>query len=170
MTGRLIVATTLEAARPRPAFHPPSNRRGSQTGIPSALKQTWKSNIGGRLSPVTVAGGKVFVTQVDSHTVHALDAGNGRKLWKFTTGGRVDSPPTLYDGLVLFGSADGYIYCLLAADGELVWRFLASPQKLKTVAFDQLESVWPVHGSVLVKNGVAYAAAGRCSARTWTAA
>jgi outer membrane protein assembly factor BamB len=147
-----------------PTYRGNNARSGStQMDIPSTLKQTWETDVGGRLSPVTVAGGKVFVTQVDAHTVHALDAANGRKLWQFTAGARVDSPPTLYDGLALFGSADGYVYCLRAADGELVWRFLASPEKLNTVAFDQLESVWPVHGSVLVKNGVAYAAAGRCS-------
>ena len=34
---------------------------------------------------------------------------------------------------------------------------------MKTVALDQLESVWPVHGSVLVDRGVAYVAAGRSS-------
>ena len=142
-----------------------NNARSGSTGtnIPSALKHTWEANIGGRLSAVIVADSKVFVAGVDAHTVHALDAANGKKLWQFTAGARVDSPPTFYSGLVLFGSADGYIYCLHASDGALVWRFLASPQRLNTVAFDQIESVWPIHGSVLVKNGVAYAAAGRCS-------
>lgn len=156
-------------SRPRtagdwPTYRGNNARNGSTaTSIPSALKRTWKANIGGRLSGVTVADGKVFVAQVDAHTVHALDAAKGEKLWQFTAGARVDSPPTFYNGLALFGSADGYVYCLRASDGELVWRFLASPQKMNAVAFDQLESVWPIHGSVLLRKGVAYAAAGRCS-------
>jgi hypothetical protein len=53
---------------------------------------------------------------------------------------------------VLFGSADGWIYCLAASDGALVWRFRAAPKDLRLTAFEQLESVWPVHGSVLVQD------------------
>jgi outer membrane protein assembly factor BamB len=147
-----------------PTYRGNNARSGSAgTNIPSVLNHAWKANIGGRLSGLTVAGGSVFVARVDAHTVHALDAVTGEQLWQFTAGARVDSPPTIHSGLALFGSADGYIYCLRASDGELVWRFLASPQKLNAVAFDQIESVWPIHGSVLLKNGVAYAAAGRCS-------
>ena len=62
---------------------------------------------------------------------------------------------------MLFGSADGWVYCLRAADGALAWRFLAAPCERRIVCFDQLESAWPVHGSVLVREGVAYVAAGR---------
>ena len=32
-------------------------------------------------------------------------ARRGRVLWRATAGGRVDSPPTLYKGLAIFGSA-----------------------------------------------------------------
>ena len=147
-----------------PTYRGNSARSGStETDLASDLKRLWKTDVGERLTAVTVADGKVFVADVDAHTVHALDALTGDKLWQFTAGTRVDSPPTIHNGLALFGSADGYIYCLRISDGAQVWRFLAAPHKLNAVAFDQLESVWPVHGSVLVKNGVAYAAAGRCS-------
>ena len=44
-------------------------------------------------------------------------------VWSFTTGGRVDSPPTIWKGRALFGSADGHVYCVRASDGKLVWRF-----------------------------------------------
>jgi len=57
-----------------------------------------------------------------------------------------------------------------AADGVLAWRFLAAPTHMQAVAFDQIESVWPVHGSVLVHTpygpearAVAYVSAGRSS-------
>ena len=141
-----------------------SARSGSKgLAVPSDLKGIWKTDIGGRLSAVTVAEGKVLVAQADTHTVYVLDAGSGKVLWRFTAGGRVDSPPTLYGGLVLFGSRDGFVYCLRSSDGALVWRFLAAPDKISAVAYEQVESLWPVHGSLLVSNGVVYAAAGRSS-------
>jgi hypothetical protein len=62
---------------------------------------------------------------------------------------------------VLFGCADGWVYCLRVSDGRLVWRFRAAPQERRVVVDEQLESVWPVHGNILVMEGVAYMAAGR---------
>jgi hypothetical protein len=123
----------------------------------------WRSHIGGRLSGLVASGGKVFAASVDEHTVYALDGGDGTTLWTYTAGGRVDSPPTFYKGMVLFGSADGWVYALRAADGKLAWRFRAAPQERRVFVNGQLESVWPVHGSVLVKNGAAIVAAGRSS-------
>jgi hypothetical protein len=65
--------------------------------------------------------------------------------------------------LVLFGCRDGWVYCLRAGDGQLAWRFRAAPEDRRIVAFDQVESAWPVPGSVLVLDGVAYVCAGRSS-------
>jgi len=92
-----------------------------------------------------------------------LDVKDGRQVWEFATGARVDSPPTYHRGTVVFGSSDGSVYCLRADDGQLVWRFRAAPATRLIGAFGQLESAWPVHGSVLVLKGVAYFAAGRSS-------
>ena len=67
----------------------------------------------------------------------------------------------VHEGRVLFGSADGYVYCLRATDGELIWRFRAAPEDRRLSAWEQIESVWPVHGNVLVQDGVVYCVAGR---------
>ncbi|MFH1265183.1 MAG: PQQ-binding-like beta-propeller repeat protein, partial [Planctomycetota bacterium] len=145
-----------------PTYRHDAARSGStKSPIPAKLKPAWHADLGGRLTSVVIAEGKLLVAQVDAHTVHALDADDGRPIWTFTAGGRVDSPPTVFGGLVLFGSADGRVYCLRAEDGALVWRFLAAPVDRRIGSFDQLESVWPVHGSVLVRDGIAYATAGR---------
>ncbi len=48
-----------------------------------------------------------------------------------------------------------------AGDGELVWRFRASPEDRLLVAMQSLESVWPVPGSVLVRDGKVWFTAGR---------
>ena len=132
-----------------------------KTAVPAELKRTWQTELGGRLSSVVVAGGRVLVAAIDAHTVHALDAGTGKPAWSYTAGSRVDSPPTVYRGRVLFGSADGWVYCLRATDGQLVWRFLAAPADRRLVASDQVESPWPVSGSVLVQGGRVYGVAGR---------
>jgi outer membrane protein assembly factor BamB len=90
-----------------------------------------------------------------------MDVRSGQPAWSYTVGGRVDSPPTISRGRVLFGSADGWVYCLRAADGRLAWRFRAAPQEQRVMAHDQLESAWPVSGSVLVANETVYCVAGR---------
>jgi hypothetical protein len=101
-----------------------------------------------------MADGRVLVAEKDAHAVHALDAESGRALWSYTAGGRIDSPPTIHGSLALFGSADGWVYCLRAEDGEEVWRFLAAPWERRIAAFGQVESAWPVHGSVVVQPDV----------------
>ena len=93
----------------------------------------------------------------------AFDADTGQARWSFTAGGPVDSAPTIYGDAVLFGSADGHVYCLRLSDGDLAWRFQAAPAERKTVALQQVESLWPVHGSILVDDDTAYFTAGRSS-------
>ena len=135
----------------------------TDAAVPTSLRRAWQTKLGDRLSSLVEAENKVFVASTDEHTVHALNSTDGRVVWSYTAGGRVDSPPTLYKGLALFGCADGYVYGVRARDGQLVWRFRAAPEDRFIVAYGQLESVWPVHGNVLVLDDVAYAAAGRSS-------
>lgn len=141
--------------------HDPARSGFTRASLPLNLKRAWQAELGGRLTAVTVAGGRLFVASVETHTVYALDAITGKVLWSYMAGGRIDSPPTIYKGRVLFGSADGWVYCLRASDGTLIWRYRAAPIDLRLVAFEQVESVWPVHGSVLVQDGVVYCVAGR---------
>jgi len=143
--------------------HDVTRSSSTRVPVPSALGKVWVAELGGRLSSPVVAGGRLLVGCVDDQAVSCLDADNGKLLWQFTASGRVDSPPTVDDGLVLFGCTDGSVYCLRAADGELVWRFRAAPVDRRIVADGRLESVWPVHGSVLALDGVVYFAAGRSS-------
>jgi outer membrane protein assembly factor BamB len=145
-----------------PTYRHDASRSGfTKMQMSSRMSQNWVVTLGGKLSSMVVADGRLFVSEVDQHTVYALDAGSGNILWRYTAGGRVDSPPTAYQGCVLFGSADGYIYCLRDSDGELVWRFRAAPGNMRHVAYGQVESVWPVHGNVLIQNDQLYSIAGR---------
>ncbi len=145
-----------------PTYRHDAARSGcAGAAVPADLKVAWTADVGTRASSVTVAGGRCFVADVDGHTLQALDAGSGERRWSFTAGGRIDSPPTIYKGYALFGCADGYVYSVRASDGQLAWRYLAGWGKQQLVARDQVESVWPVHGSVLVVDGTVYGVAGR---------
>ncbi len=154
------------AANPHdwPTYRHDGTRSGStKVKLSPGLKTAWQAQESGRLTAPVVAEGLAIVSAVDTHRVIAFDADTGKLHWSYTPGGPVDSPPTIHAGLVIFGCRDGSVYCLRASDGALVWRFLAAPEDRRTVALGHVESVWPVHGSVLVKDGVAYAAAGRSS-------
>ncbi|MHC4351663.1 MAG: outer membrane protein assembly factor BamB family protein [Planctomycetota bacterium] len=147
-----------------------NSRSGSTSfSVSPKLRPRWEKALPGPLTAVVCAEGRLYVAQREAHTVHALTADDGSQLWSFTTAGRIDSPPTIHAGLVYFGSADGWIYCLRADDGELAWRFRVAPESRQVVSYGQLESAWPVPGNVLVfrhkdhANPVAYAAAGRSS-------
>lgn len=147
-----------------PVYRHDGGRGGvASTSVPRSLSKKWTVDLGGRLSAPVVANGRLIASQIDAHQIHCFDADNGEKIWSFTVGGRVDSPPSIHDGKVLAGCADGYVYCLRLSDGALVWRFFAAQRRANGIVFDQVESLWPVHGSILVKNGLAYATAGRSS-------
>ena len=151
-----------------PTFRADAARSGSTDApVPANLKRRWKVDVGGDIGPVTVAEDKVFVPVIDKHRVVTIDCPTGKILWDFTTGARVDTPPTIYKGMALFGSADGWAYCLRCRDGQLIWARRVAPQNRLIGSMGQLESAWPVHGSILVDDSssgaVAYLAAGRSS-------
>ena len=136
---------------------------GTAETVPAkGLKPLWKTRFKTAVSAPVIAEGKVFVAEIDAHVLRALDAASGKVLWEYVAGGRIDSPPTYTKGLLLMGSRDGWVYCLRAADGALAWRFRDLPDRMICV-FGQLESAWPIHGSVLVAHDTAYFCAGRSS-------
>ncbi len=163
-----LTEATTESAWPT-YRHDPARSGASASPVSLPLARAWTRSLSGPLTAVTVADGRLYVAEKDAHTLRALDAANGRPLWQSTTGARIDSPPTIHGGGVYFGSADGWIYCLRAEDGRLAWRYRAAADATQVVAHNQLESAWPVHGSVMVQpaseSGTAtvYAVAGRSS-------
>lgn len=145
-----------------PTYRHDVERSGySNQDLPKDLHQAWEVKLTGKLSAMTVAGDRAYISQVDAHTLHAIDVNTGKEAWHFVAGSRVDSPPTCWKGRAIFGCMDGSVYCLRASDGALVWRFRAAPTDLRMFAFESLESVWPVHGSVLVENDIVNFVCGR---------
>ncbi len=137
-------------------------RSGSaDTCVAVELAPQWQVELGGVLTQPVVAQGRVFVCAKDRHTLHALDMHTGESLWACTVGGRIDSPPTIYNGRAIFGGRDGWVTCVRAADGAVVWRYRAFPHESLIMVRGQLESAWPVNGSVLIQNGEVHCVAGR---------
>jgi outer membrane protein assembly factor BamB len=156
-------ALSLQPSDDWPTYRQDASRSGhTRTAVPAALQPRWQTRLTTHASPPVIAAGRVFVADVDAHAVCALNAADGKIQWTYTTGGRVDSPPTYYQGRLLFGSHDGWVCCLRATDGALIWRFKALPDRL-ICAYEQIESAWPVCGSILVYDDVAYFVAGRNS-------
>lgn len=145
-----------------PTFRHDEKRSGtSRQDVPAKVQPLWKLTLGGRLTSPVIAGGLTYVARSDAHTLYAIDHQQGTIRWSFTAGARIDSPPTINRGRAVFGCTDGWVYCLLADSGQLAWKYRVAPLDRRIMAFEQLESLWPVHGSVLVKQDVVWAVAGR---------
>ncbi len=154
------------ASSPRdwPAYRHDNTRSGATSvSLSVQLARHWNTRVGGALTPPVMAQNRLFVADKETHSVHCLDATTGKPLWYAIAGGVVDSPPTVYGNRVLFGCTDGWVTCLRVEDGALAWRFRAAPRDQRIVSYGQVQSSWPVHGSVLVKRGIAYVVAGRSS-------
>jgi outer membrane protein assembly factor BamB len=141
-----------------------NNFRGGITKSPVSpkLNLKWQVKLPGNPTASIVVGDTLYVCTPDTHMLYAMNTACGKIDWTFTAGGRIDSPPTYYKGMVIFGSKDGWLYCLRASDGALAWRFKDLPDRL-IGAFGQLESAWPIFGSVLVVDNKIYVTAGRSS-------
>ncbi|MBT3380508.1 MAG: PQQ-binding-like beta-propeller repeat protein [Lentisphaerae bacterium] len=152
------------AATDWPAFRHDGLRSGAvATAVPAIPQTAWRVRAGSRLSAPIVVHDRIIVSLIDEHHVACFGTADGSKLWEIPVNGRVDSPPTYWKGRLIFGSADGSVYCVRTGDGTLVWRFDAAPDQQLMGAFGQLESVWPIPGSVLVQDGVVYFCTGRTS-------
>ena len=152
-----------------PIFLGNPQRTGARPqALPDKLQVVWKSKVAelptgfvakdrqhseswlGALSAPTMADNTVVVACPETGEVVALDATSGQRKWAYPVGSKVDSPPTLYRGVALFGCHDGWVYALRLTDGQLAWRFLAAPFERKAVIHGHLTSAFPVHGSLLV--------------------
>ena len=177
-TPRLIKGPAFAqrvSPRPHSAFRTPRSsawpmyrhdnaRSGvASTAIPKQLQVKWRTPLPGQSTAPVIADGLLLVAIKDMHTIVAVDATTGKRKWTFIADGLVDSPPTLFKGLALFGCRSGWVYCLDAQSGELVWKFSDMPSASLMCSMGKLESAWPVNGSVMVRDDLVYFAAGRSS-------
>ena len=109
------------------------------------------------------AGQRLFLPSMVTDSVTALDAATGKSLWTFLAEGPVRFAPVVERNRVYFVSDDGYLYCVSADQGRLLWRFSPmGPQRrsLRLLGDERLISRWPARGGPVLADGVVYFAAG----------
>jgi len=88
--------------------HDPLRSAATPVVLPRELSPAWRFDLNEPVTAPTVGWGKVFLVGLRTHRVIALDTQTGRLVWSFRADNRVDTPPTLYQGKVYFGTAGGY--------------------------------------------------------------
>lgn len=125
--------------------------------LQAPLQLAWTRNLGGNVfmsSPV-VGDKTVFVATVDENYkqragVTAMDAASGAVKWKYTTRNSVKNS-IAWDGNTVFAQdAEGYLYALDAATGQLRWE-----RKLAMNGYPYLED------GLIAKDGKVYAGTGK---------
>ncbi|MDA1051482.1 MAG: PQQ-binding-like beta-propeller repeat protein [Planctomycetota bacterium] len=110
-----------------------------------------------------VLGSRMFVGSMVDGSLTAIDSSSGEELWRFYTNGPVRLAPVAFDGRVCFGSDDGWLYCVDAVSGELMWKVSGAPEERAShrhLGNARLVSFWPVRGGPVVADGVVYFGAG----------
>lgn len=111
-----------------------------------------------------VSDGKLVLFGSSSQdSVFALDLETGKQKWVFVSGGPIRIAPTIEQDKVLFGSDDGFAYCLNKSDGSLLWKFnpaaASQAEQRRVITNDRLISFYPIRTGIAVRNGIAYFAA-----------
>ena len=118
----------------------------------------WRLQFDRSYEPVA-ADGLLFVPSMVRDSVTAYDVATGEEKWRFYADGPVRFAPTVWQGRVYFVSDDGYLYCLEAATGKLLWKFRGGPSDRRLLGNGRLISAWPARGAPVVYDGVVYFAA-----------
>jgi outer membrane protein assembly factor BamB len=112
-----------------------------------------------RIFEPIVADNKIFLGFNDQDKVVALDINSGKELWHYYADGPVRFPLTALNGNVYFISDDGYLYCLNADKGSLVWKVQLAPADNKLLGNKRLISMWPARGGIVLKDNIIYTSA-----------
>jgi len=92
--------------------------------------------------------------------VYALDAATGRERWTFFTGAPVRFAPALSKDRLFAVSDDGFLYCLSARDGQLLWKKRGGPSNRMVLGNERMISKWPARGGPVVVGDTVYFGAG----------
>jgi|GEM_PF-336948 len=90
-------------------------------------EEIWKARLGNygvAMSP-TIANDRMYIGARDGN-FYCLDM-DGREIWRFRTGGVIESKAVVKEGRIYFGSEDGNLYCL-DLKGKEIWRFRVDGQ------------------------------------------
>jgi outer membrane protein assembly factor BamB len=101
--GKLLLGPT-----PYVLYYPPARPPVLRISSPGFADVRY--DVAQNLSPAFQDGWKVFLEL--TKPLH----------WRFRTQQPVEAPPAVHKDRLIFGSRDGYIYCVEDADGKLAWK------------------------------------------------
>ncbi len=172
-TALALIGVSTASADDWPQWRGPS-RDGAwnETGImesfpPGALPVSWRMPVGRGWSSPVVAGGRVYVTDVEGagksarERVLAFAAGTGQPVWQHTypvaypgwalgpDGGGPRATPIIHEGKLYSLGALGDLYCLDAGTGDVVWKMRLA-EKYGVEPFSGITASPLIEGNLLV--------------------
>ncbi len=109
---------------------------------------------------VAIVSDSLYFGTSSGDTLLCLDTASGAERWKFFTNGPIRFAPSVDNGKVYFGSDDGSVYCINAANGSPVWESKVGTNNRLLFGNSRLVAAAPVRTSVLVEGGNVYWGAG----------
>jgi eukaryotic-like serine/threonine-protein kinase len=101
--------------------------------------------------------------------IYAVNASDGKLVWRFRTMGIVHTSAALFDGTVYIGSWDGNFYALNANDGKLLWKFKTGEDSVQHL-LEGIQSSATVHEGLVyfgARDGYYYALDARSGELKW---
>jgi len=174
----LVLPNVLAGEKDWPMWRGDAARSGSSAHeLPATLSPEWQRG----LPPLTacwddpvnidrmpfnkvyepiVLGRTMVICSSHDDSVFALDTRSGVMKWKVYLDGPVRLPPAGSKETVYVTSDDGCLHALDLATGKQQWRVRGGPDDRLLLGNQRLISLWPARGGVVVRDSVAYFAAG----------
>lgn len=109
---------------------------------------------------VVAAKGVCYFGSSADDKVYAVEAATGKEKWSFFTGGPVRLAPAVWKNRLFAASDDGFLYCLAAQDGRLLWKLRGGPDEDLVIGNGRIVSRWIARGGPAVRDGIVYFGAG----------
>jgi outer membrane protein assembly factor BamB len=93
-----------------------------------------KDNMTWAISSPAVRDGVVYSGTSDGHFVHALQASDGKELWRFQTPGLIWSSPSIAGSMLYVTGLPGALYAVDLRSGRQAWRYPTSSGVLSSPA------------------------------------
>jgi outer membrane protein assembly factor BamB len=113
-----------------------------------------------RVAHPVIAASLLFFGSSADGAVRALDTATGQERWAYFTDAPVRFAPVVWKDRLFVVSDDGFLYCLAAADGRLLWKKRGGPDERMILGNDRMVSCWPARGGPVIVEDKVYFGAG----------
>jgi len=97
---------------------------------PRTANLMWNRTVGNIESGCAIYNNFVYVTTTNTQAVYALNLETGEVIWSTPIGRTMRCVPAIADGKVFVADESGYIICLNASDGSVIWEIQLSSQSI----------------------------------------